>query len=647
MLRIVARYCWVPVACIGFAVILHATGCASAPHGKNLKEGSHSLFVAPGGNDAISGERRAPFATLHAALDSTRKLGTERPRRIMLLPGEYFLDAPLTLNAADSGLTIEASKRGDVTLYGGKPIAGWERDGDRFWSAKVSDAQRDARMLVVNGRFCKRARLPESGYFEHLTVFDVPWMSTTGGGWKRKPTHEELTTLTYNPADLGEWLDVRSAELTVYHMWDESVVGVAANDAQAHTLTFSNEAGHPAGAFGVKKYVVWNVREGMTQPGQWYLDRAAGRVVYWPLPGEDMESAAAILPTMESIVVLDSKNGPVKNVTLRGLRLSVTNTPLKAGGFGASAFAGAIQVGKSENCRIEDVGIANVNGQGIQTWGSDGLLIARCHVHDTGAGGIRAGGGVEVSDCHIHHVGRTYPSGIALSGNEAEGKSVRFLHNLIHDTTYSGIVCGGDNHVIEGNHIHHVMQELHDGAGIYVGFGKGMRLAGNWIHDIESEGGYGASAYYLDEQAENCVVEGNLSTDCAWPSHNHMAKNNTIRNNVFICSGDAKLTFPRSSGFTFERNVVVVKGRLTVTNPNAIVSMPNNVFYSEKGKVEGIALDQYKATDATDLTLRDGSVCADPKLASCKKGRPVFSDAHLLRALGIKPVDVRDVGPRR
>jgi len=439
---------------------------------------------------------------------------------------------------------------------------------------------------------------------------------------------------------------VRNAELTVYHMWDESVVGLASNDDASHTLTFSNEAGHPAGAFGVKKYVLWNVREGMTQPGQWYLDRDAGKVVYWPLPGEDMTTAGVLVPTMESIVVLDSKDGPVKNATIRGLTLSVTNTPLKAGGFGAAAFAGALNITKSENCRIENVTIENVNGQGIREWGSTGLVISRCHVHHTGAGGIRVGGDVEVGDCHIHDVGLTYPSGIALSGGESEGKCARFIHNLIHDTTYSGIVCGGNNHVIEGNHIHHVMQELHDGAGIYVGFGKNMRIAGNWIHDIESEGGYGASAYYLDEQAEDCVVEGNLSTYAAWPSHNHMAKRNTIRNNIFICEGDAKITFPRSSEFTFAYNVVIAKGRITVTNPEAIVSMPNNIVFSAKGEVEGKGLKDYSEQSSSSLVLRDGSTNDDPKLVSCKNGKPVFARTSPVSRLGIKPIDVSNAGPR-
>ncbi|GAH89093.1 unnamed protein product, partial [marine sediment metagenome] len=99
------------------------------------------------------------------------------------------------------------------------------------------------------------------------------------------------------------------------------------------------------------------------------------------------------------------------------------------------------------------------------------------------------------------------------------------------------------------------MLELHDGGGIYCFAGKNLVLRGNFIRDIPDTGGYGASAYYLDERSENCLVEGNLSLRVDRPSHNHMANKNTIRNNVFIIDGDARLTFPRSSNYVFEKNI--------------------------------------------------------------------------------------------
>ena len=122
------------------------------------------------------------------------------------------------------------------------------------------------------------------------------------------------------------------------------------------------------------------------------------------------------------------------------------------------------------------------------------------------------------------------------------------------------------------------MQELHDGAGIYITFCKGITLRGNFIRDIVDTGGYGASAYYLDEQEEDCLVEGNMALRVARPSHNHMAKNNTVRNNVFIHDGDMTLTFPRSSGFAFVSNILQAKGKISFSNADAITRMEKTLF---------------------------------------------------------------------
>ncbi|MBN2594986.1 MAG: right-handed parallel beta-helix repeat-containing protein, partial [Sedimentisphaerales bacterium] len=489
-----------------------------------------------------------------------------------------------------------------------------------------------------------RARLPEKGFFEHLSRFDVPWMSTTGGGWKRKPTGEELTTLKYRPEDIGLWLDVNNAEVTVYHMWDESMVGLKAIDAEKHVLTFASPSGHPPGAFGVKRYVIWNVREGMAEPGRWYLDRTAGKLVYWPLQGEDMTKAEVYAPTIESVIrIRGTRENPASDITIRGLMLSVTNTPLEAGGFGAGKFGGAVSVASAENCRLIGLEIVNVGGQGIKASG-DGLLVERCHVHNTGACGVRCRGArAVVTDNHIHDIGLTYPSAIALQGG---GMDCLISHNEIHDCPYTAINCGGERNRIVHNLIYRAMLELHDGGGIYCFAGKDLVLRGNFIRDIIDTGGYGASAYYLDERSENCLVEGNLSVGIVRPSHNHMAKGNTIRNNVFVSDADARITFPKSSGYIFERNVICAEGQIVVENPDAITALRNNVLFSAKGKIQCRRLKDYSRTGSYSFEAGRENLLTDPILVEYDKGRVEFATESPVFKFGIEPIDVSGAGPR-
>jgi hypothetical protein len=188
------------------------------------------LYVATNGDDANPGSADRPVATLRKAIELSRTLPEAQAKHILLRGGTYY-DVSVTLTKADSNLTIETSPNEQVILYGGVPLTNWQKDGERFYAAKLPDGRKwDVRLLQVNGRFCPRARFPKEGTLTHLSRFDVPWMSTTGGGWKRKPTHEELTTLKYKAGDIPATIDIKNAEITVYHMWDESVAGITQND---------------------------------------------------------------------------------------------------------------------------------------------------------------------------------------------------------------------------------------------------------------------------------------------------------------------------------------------------------------------------------------------------------------------------------
>ena len=188
-------------------------------------------------------------------------------------------------------------------------------------------------------------------------------------------------------------------------------------------------------------------------------------------------------------------------------------------------------------CTLEKLEICCIGGQGIQSGQLTDCRIADCHVHHTGACGIRtAGRSVLVARNHIHDVGVYYPSAVAVSAYSSAGKREKGLHlcrNEIHDGPYSGIIGGGRNNLIEENLIYRVMREMHDGAAIYGGMRNSV-LRGNMVRDVVEVGrGYGASAYYLDEGARDCLVERNVAVGVPRPSHNHIAHNITIRDNVF------------------------------------------------------------------------------------------------------------------
>jgi hypothetical protein len=551
-----------------------------------------TFVVATSGKDGNPGTQELPFATLEAARDAARA-DQSGACKIIIMPGEYYLTRPFELDPSDNGLTIEADTGGTVILYGGTLVTGWISDGDKFWVANlpgVKEGNWDFRSLIVNGRMPERARMPESGTFLHQQNWDIRVLPAVAGYWERQPFPEELKVMAYNSKDIPETLDVKNAEVRIYHMWDESLVGIARNDINRHELIFSTPAIYPPGAFGKKDYVIFNTREGMTKPGQWYLDRTAGRLVYWPLKGEDMTTAKIIAPKIDQIIRISGEpNRQAENITIRGLKLQATNIPLKPAGFGGAFLDGALSLKNTRMCRLEKLEISNVGGMGILADQMYGGQIIDCEIHNTGACGVKVNGfDTFISRNHIHHVGIYFPSSAAFY-SQSSGKGTHIYRNEINDAPYSGMIIGKSGLLVEENLIYRVMREVHDGAAIYASGSNNCILRGNIVRDISESGqGFGVSAYYLDEGATDCIVEKNISMNVARPIHNHIARNTIIRDNVFISDEDMTLSFQSSANFTFEGNTLITNGKINIIQPNAIIIWKENKIFSNSRGMNGL-----------------------------------------------------------
>ena len=539
------------------------------------------FFVAPGGNDSAAGSAAAPFATVPRAVAAARAAGGTNTGT--LKTGTYRLAQTLALDARDSGLTVRAEKPGKAILSGGVRITGWKREAEgRFWYADVPEAKDGGwyfRTLAVNGTFAPRACFPGgTNRFENLGDWNLPLLPALAGHWERKPTNAELTTMPYKPEDLPDTLDFTSAEFRLYHMWSESLSTIASNDLARHVVYLSTPAAWPMGACGRRQYEVYNVREGMTTPGQWYLDRTRGRVVYWPKEGEDMAKAEIVAPRLEQVVtVTGTSKARVRDVTLVGLVVESTTPPLRRAGFGGGDMSAAMQLAWTTNALLDHVEVRLAGGSGIVSQNALGCRILACDVHHVGARGVGLSGEDNLLEgSRICHVGLMFPSSSVVG---VSGKRTTVRGCEVFDGPYSGIIGGGEELLFENNLIHHVMRVLHDGAAIY---GNMIRSAmrGNVARDITPNGkGFGASAYYYDEGATDSVVERNVAIGVARPVHHHMTRNTQVRDNVFIADGDMSISFQNSIGGTFERNTCVLKGQLRVTYPEAVKSWTGNRIY--------------------------------------------------------------------
>jgi hypothetical protein len=125
-------------------------------------------------------------------------------------------------------------------------------------------------------------------------------------------------------------------------------------------------------------------------------------------------------------------------------------------------------------------------------------------------------------------------------------KATEVSSNEIRNLPYTGVSVGWnwtaaptvcEGHLVTSNHIHHIMQMLSDGAGIYtLGRQPGTILRGNVIHDVAVNAGRAESnGIFMDEGSSEMLVESNVIYNIAKsPIRFHKAGRNTLRNNQLV-----------------------------------------------------------------------------------------------------------------
>jgi hypothetical protein len=126
-----------------------------------------------------------------------------------------------------------------------------------------------------------------------------------------------------------------------------------------------------------------------------------------------------------------------------------------------------------------------------------------------------------------------------------------------------------------------------------------------------------------------------------------MAQDNIIRGNIFIADGDIRLTFPRSRGYLFERNLIYAAGSVLFQAPaEGLRAMPRNLIHAGSGQVEIETLADYGAQERRPLAPRDGTIFEDPRLLPAGDGVYLFAPGSPAESLGLSSLDVSSAGPR-
>ncbi len=582
------------------------------------------LFVSPKGDDRWSGRLAdpaaqgsdGPLATIPAARDRIRQWRQQGLLRdtpvVWLRGGRYHIDTPIRFKPEDSGPAIyQAYQDESPVIDGSVTIDDWNEtriNDHAVWSADVGwllDRYGVFRSLFVNGRRAPRARLPREGWFrveraiglgENPGQFDGSDRFITAAG------------------DLDHITDFKRAEIVLQHKWVAERMPIVSYDPQTQMVVSSRRSIFHLGRVGEHsgpRYFIENTLDGLTEPGQWYLDVDQRRLYYLPQTDQQPGETRLVVPVVSQFLRLEGdpfNRAFVNDLQFRGIQFEYGDWTqptgwgrrydpyqpadrwhprdsfehfVEADGVdptleyasvpqAAHDVPGAIHMMGAHRCAIENCTIEHVGFYGIEL--GDGCQCNRVvgnHLVDLGGGGINADGADigsdpsrfvshnRITDNCITAGGRVFAAGVGVLICHGHGNIVS--HNAISDLYYSGISVGwcwtraihvSRENLIICNHIHNVGQGvLADLAGIYIlGVQPGTVLRGNVIHGIEHVE-YGGWGIYADACTSCVVVEHNLVYDTSSEGLNNNAGNaeNVYRHNIVARTGKAAVSVARDS----------------------------------------------------------------------------------------------------
>ena len=548
-------------------------GCSSLPHTVNHEGHVQTAFYVAlssrGGSDINPGTRREPFLTLERARKAVRNINKDMTGDVLvyLRDGTYKLEEPLVFQAHDSGqngyrVIYMAYPGENPVVTGGQRISGWTPAGNDIYKANTNGLQ--FRQLYVNGQPGIRARTPNEGNFNRLHHWD-----------------ESDRTIMVTSSEIPNLSDVHDVEMVVHKEWTQNNLRLASfylTDSEAHLIPLEPDrtkafSSHDYLRKNGQSYYLENAFEFLDAEGEWYLRAASNEVFYKPRAEEDASTIVAVAPKLLQLIRLQgTPNTPVKNIVFHGIVFehSTWLEPSEEGFATGQAdnifkgternyqIPGAIHVQNAENIRFEGNIFRNLGATALVLWSGvrDSALIGNAF-YNISASAISIGMDLDehppdssqicqrnvIKNNLITKVGHDYHSSVGIFAGYTEGLVIE--NNELADMPYTGISVGWGwtleetalkNNLIKRNRIHHVMNLLADGGGIYtLSKQPGTTIVENYVFDILRSpwaGDFPISGIYLDEGSSLITITSNILENVPVGIDFHQAEYNTVINNT-------------------------------------------------------------------------------------------------------------------
>ena len=671
------------------AVTATYNGAEASPAGMITVQGASSaptavtFYVSPAGSDFWSGTLPAPNSTntdgplatfdrARVMVQSIVKAGLAQIS-VQFRAGTYYLPAPELLTAADSGspslkIIYQNYPGESPVISGGVRIQNWTNTGANTWKATLPASTQIFENLFYNGTRRLRPRLGSylGNYYRfastvYLNAPPPPAAAPSqacgvyvpGSGWEcfdrfqysaTDPiagTWKNLAAAAGNPCGQPAGNQAIAGDIQVldWEQFSTSKLRVSCIDTANRIVYMTGPTGYgqahytESGFIAGNRYIVENVQDALSQPGQWFLDHSTTpyTLTYLASPGENPNTDTVIIPQQSQVLI----GANLQYVTFQGLTFEHDNFVTPFTGHVSTELepdvSGAVSFQNSQHITFDGGTVTQTSGTGLEFISCLNQATAQTYCvstninavvtnnvvqnsafYDIGALGIRIGQPFApsftdanepqftlVQNNVVEGYGRMIPASFGIG--QGMGHDNLYTHNDVYDgyhcaistsqsisenTVPSGI--GNGNNVISFNHVYNLLQGImNDGGSIRIDGGNavftaaGNKILNNKIHDVTDasimdSNGYGGVGIYMDDDTGLVDVENNLvyrvSANAIYTPHGPQAVNqpNIIKNNILAYARGGMV----SVSFPYGNGV-----------PPAIpqeFNLTNNIFYFDR-----------------------------------------------------------------
>ncbi|NUQ01380.1 MAG: right-handed parallel beta-helix repeat-containing protein, partial [Armatimonadetes bacterium] len=493
------------------------------------------------------------------------------------------------------------------------------------------------------------------------------------------------THVAFAPGAIPAVAEPAGAEVHIFIAWGwvNAIVPVKRVDAERGLIEFAGEAAQDV-RMGNRFYLE-NARELLDAPGEWFLDRPAGQLLYLPEQA-GLQPEEVVAPVLDHLIALQGEPAQeqwVEHLHFRDLRFTDTSYTVTRDYYTPSD--GAVRIGGARQVSLSGCEFAWLGGYGVHLeQRSHEVEIRRCHFHDLGQGGVHLVGGTAAQPHHCRVLGNTierigliykHVAGVYLT----HGSDNRIAHNRITETPRYAISMKSQGeerlshrNLVEYNELLRTNLETNDTGAIET-LGYEHRDSGNVIRFNRIFDSVGLLTrpdgtivtphftwgVYLDDYSSGTIVYGNiigrtqLGGVCI-----HGGQNNVIENNILLDGHEHQVRLqPRDAfmqGNRFERNIVVWRrpeSNLVYSyndRRDVVSAWDRNVYWLAGADLTALThrltpLGPWSAWRGAGFDAH--SVIADPRFEDPANDNYRLRPDSPALALGFQPIPIEKIGP--